>query len=362
MAVYWYLISLAILPALNERLRRSPAGGFVRSRLGSTWLAMSILLALIIGFRYKVGGDWYNYSRHIDKIRGNTLDLNFVFDGNDPGYQVLSWIGANIGGGIFFPNFVCACIFTLGLTRFAKTTPRPWLAIMVAMPYLITVVSMGYTRQGVAIGLVMAALADLTKLGSIFRFLFWMILATLFHKTAVILIPLALFTKDRTPIFMVFSVLLITGLLFVLLLKEAVDSFIQHYIMDEYQSSGAAIRIAMNAFPAFVILIFRKRFISRGVNGVRIWIWVAWGALACIILLMISPSTTAVDRIALYFIPLQIFVFSHIPDVLGKRGQLNMVWVIPIVIYSLSVLYVWLFWAKHAYAWVPYQFYLWTIL
>ena len=71
MAVYWCLISLAILPALNERLRRSPAGGFIRSRLGNAWLAMSILLALIIGLRYKVGGDWYNLNA-VENLAGRS--------------------------------------------------------------------------------------------------------------------------------------------------------------------------------------------------------------------------------------------------------------------------------------------------
>jgi hypothetical protein len=46
---------------------------------------------------------------------------------------------------------------------FCRTQPRPWLALTLAFPYLVVVVAMGYTRQGVAIGLEMLALLALER-------------------------------------------------------------------------------------------------------------------------------------------------------------------------------------------------------
>ena len=77
-------------------------------------------------------------------------------------------------------------------------------------------------------------------------------------------------------------------------------------------------------------------------------------ALASVAWLFLSSSSTAVDRVALYLIPLQLFVFARLPDVLGG-GRSIRTWVIAIVIYYTAVLIVWLNFATHAFAWVPYH-------
>ena len=77
-------------------------------------------------------------------------------------------------------------------------------------------------------------------------------------------------------------------------------------------------------------------------------------ALACVGWLMVSPSSTAVDRVALYLIPLQLFVFSRLPDLMGRgRGLRN--WVMAVVAYYTAVLFVWLNFATHSQYWLPYQ-------
>ena len=88
----------------------------------------------------------------------------------------------------------------------------------------------------------------------------------------------------------------------------------------------------------------------------------AWGALAFVILLYISPSSTAVDRIALYWIPLQLFVWSRLPDALGRPGEANSGLVYAVVSYSTAVHFVWLSFAVHSVYWLPYQFYPWVWL
>lgn len=75
---------------------------------------------------------------------------------------------------------------------------------------------------------------------------------------------------------------------------------------------------------------------------------------------MVSPSSTAVDRIALYWIPLQLFVLSRLPNALGRYAGKNLLWVFAVIAYSAAVHFIWLLYADTAFAWLPYQFYPWV--
>ena len=66
-----------------------------------------------------------------------------------------------------------------------------------------------------------------------------------------------------------------------------------------------------------------------------------------------SPSSTAVDRVALYLIPLQIFVGSYMP-LIRLQGLSKALLRQLLVVLSLAVLSVWLF-LRLMLAWVPYR-------
>jgi hypothetical protein len=282
-----------------------------------------------------------------------------MLSGGDPAYGLLTWISANVGGGIYLVNLVCAFVFVAGLLDFVRNSPQPWLTMCVAVPYLVIVVAMGYTRQGVAIGLAMVGLVALNK-GQIYIFASWLILAALFHKSALIMLPVAVFSGRKNWVALL-GVLLVGVMMFMLLLAEHVDNLVSGYITDEYASSGAGIRVAMNAVPAALFLIFRDRF-NLTKSQKSFWIWMSIGALIFILLLVVSPSSTAVDRVALYWIPLQLFVFSRLPQAMGKIARTQRQWVVAVVLYAFTVQFVWLFYADHSYAWIPYQFYPWIWL
>ena len=65
-------------------------------------------------------------------------------------------------------------------------------------------------------------------------------------------------------------------------------------------------------------------------------------------------SSTAVDRLALYLIPLQLFVGSRIPDA-SLFGIPPTSWNQLLIALSLSVLMVWLLFAGHSEYWLPYR-------
>lgn len=322
------------------------------------WRVMYVFLVLMIGLRHEVGGDWLAYIEHIDTLISGTFEEKFRKQ--DPAFALFNELAIQTGWGVYLVNLLSAIFFTWGLLVFCRAQPRPWLALAVAVPYLITVVAMGYTRQGVAIGIAMLGMVALDR-GSTLKFILWIAFAAVFHKSALILLPLAILANTKRRIFTLFWVLASGVVLFLLLLQESLDFLIYGYIESQYQSSGAGIRIAMNAVPAAIFLFFRKRF-QLLPNERSFWSYMSWSALLFVVLLKVSPSSTAVDRVALYWIPLQLFVLARLPNALGRADGKNSVWVCAIVGYSAAVQFVWLMYADTAFAWLPYQFYPWVWL
>ena len=348
MAPYWLLFLLSASMAL---LHLAPSRRY-SARWSAEWWGAFLVLVLAIGQRDVVGGDWMAYLEHLEHAAGTTISDALLT--KDPAYGVLNWLAAQVDGSVHMVNTVCAAIFAWGLIAFCRIQPRAWLALLVAMPYLVIVVAMGYTRQGTAIGLVMLGLVALSR-GQTVRFMVWVALAATFHKSAVILIPLAVLAGTRRSVFTILWVGIAGSALFVLLLQESVDALTRNYIEAEYQSQGAGVRVAMNALPAVLFLTWRDRFALRPAQR-TFWTWMAWGALLFIVLLAVSPSSTAVDRVALYWIPLQVFVWSRVPNALGRPDGLNSDWVWLVVLYSAAVLFVWLVFGSFSYTWLPYQF------
>ena len=164
-----------------------------------------VFAALMIGLRFEVGADWPTYKLMFSYA--GYADLGRVLAIGDPGYQFLNWAVRQLDVEIWLVNLICAGIFAWGLFRFAQVQPNPWLAVLVAVPYLILVVAMGYTRQAVAIGILMAGLAAVHRGASTLRFAVYVALASLFHKTAVVALPLVVFSSEKNKV-----VNIVTGL------------------------------------------------------------------------------------------------------------------------------------------------------
>lgn len=345
MLPYWlfFLLPAGVVLA-NRRLTAN-------SRLyvwGSIWL----LFSLAIGLRVQVGGDWYNYLRLFDSHSAKSLWQ--VVSGGDPAYYLLNWIALQAGGSILWVNTICGMIVMAGVVRFAHAQPLSWLALLVAIPYLIIVVAMGYTRQSAALGLLLIALVSLGK-GQMRWFVFWVLLGAAFHKSAVLMLPVAALASTSNRYWSLFWVGLMSLVGAYLFLYESADALWANYVEADYQSQGGLIRVLMNAVPAVLFFIFR-RYLRLSEAEDKLWFWMALLSLICIPLVVLS--STATDRVALYLIPIQMFVFARLPFVVSDPRHRGLITLGVIGYYGL-VQAVWLFFATHAYAWLPYENVLW---
>jgi hypothetical protein len=355
MLTYWVMFLLPALAALmmeTQRTRALPVGE-AETPVGA-WVAVGVVLTLLIGFRYEVGGDFYNYYRYLDNVAGLMLDE--VILESDPGYQLFNWLSLEMDWDIFGVNVMAGALFAIGLVVFCCNLPRPWLALAVAVPYLVIVVAMGYTRQGVALGLAMLGLVALGKKG-IGWFVFWVMLAATFHKTAVLLLPLAALAAAHNRFVAIAWGVGSLALGYWLFLEDSVETLYVNYVEAEYQSSGAMIRLAMNLVPAVILFVWSRKF--RFTEGERrLWLLFALISVALFGVFLVSPASTAIDRIALYMLPLQLVVFSHLPDVLGEETDTDVsVPLLGVLGFYGLVQFVWLNFADHAHLWLPYRFY-----
>lgn len=348
MLTYWFIF---LYPAWNALVRtRAIYSQFY------AW-CLSLALALIIGFRFEVGGDWGNY------LRGQSALVNTSFEEviqntlQDPGYELLSWLSLQLGAGIYGVNFVCALIFSIGLVFFCRAQPRPWLALAISIPYLVIVVAMGYTRQSVAIGIGMLALTALER-HEIKKFLALVFMASTFHKTAFVMSLLVMTSSNSRQTISSKSTRLLISFLAALSLgytffAPRIEQYLLGYDQQVLQSQGAAIRVVMCAIPALIFLLFPRRF-SLPKNVRSIWKAISFVAIACLAALFLLKSSTVVDRIALYCIPLQMFVGARI-------SSLNIVDVdkktitISVLLAALSVQFIWLNFAANSGSWLPYK-------
>lgn len=339
---------------LSWSLFASGSSGRPRPMLGITVQALILFLTLLIGLRIEVGADWLQYLPYIDRIA--ELRFDEVLQQVEPGYALINWLAAQWGGGVFLVNSICGLIFSFGLLRFCQAQPRPWLALTLAFPYLVVVVAMGYSRQAVAIGLEMLALLALER-DRLLRYLGWIALAATFHRTVLVLLVLPAATLSASLRFSrLVRLLLLAGAgygLYAAILAPDLDYYIKGYLDAEYQSQGALIRVVLCLIPALIFLPSRRRF-RLPMTSQRIWTLLSWLAVAAAIALATVASSTAVDRLALYLIPLQMFIGCRLPET-RLFGYSPTSWNQLLIWFSLAVLLVWLLFAQHSFAWLPYR-------
>ncbi|MEN1925795.1 EpsG family protein [Luteimonas qiangzhengi] len=340
---YWFMFMLVAWAVVVPRRLLE------RDRL-IAWSAVGVLFTLMIGLRHEVGGDWSSYLRHFE-IASN-MHLMEAMGRSDPGHYVVNWVVARLGGNIYWVNLLYGAVMMWGAVVFCRRQPWPWLALLVAVPYMLVVVGMGYSRQAVALGFALLGLVALSEHRTR-MFVVMIVLGALFHKSAVLLLPIAALASSRNRLLTAGLVGATFLVMFYLLVSEDADHLWTHYVEYQRHSEGAKIRVLMNAIPAGLLLL-RNKQLAPDPQERKLWTWIALFALLC--LLMVSFATTAVDRVALYLIPIQLFVFSRVPKLAGSDVRLRTLLVLGVIAYYAAVLFVWLNFASHSDTWLPYQF------
>jgi len=350
MLVYWAMFAVPALStlALGTRRRLDAA-----ARFAPGIVVILVAFTVLVGLRYQIGTDWFNYKRTIDDLY--YANFGAALASKDAGFGVLVWIANRLGSGMYITNFVCAAVMMYGIARFAHRQPDPWMALTAAVPYLIIVVGMGYTRQAAAIGLLLLAILAFER-ENLLRTGVYFVLAALFHGSSLLVLPFFGIVVVRKDPRLLLPLGFLSLLLITVLLSRRIDDLYGLYVAreDAISSSGAGIRVLMNVVPSALFLMLRRRFgLDRETD--LLWTLFAGASMVLLVILPIFPSSTAIDRAALYLIPVQMFVFGRLPLVLGRTPQGARVVSYGAVLFYGAALFIWLKFASNAHNWLPYQ-------
>ena len=322
-----------------------------------SYFFLLILFSLLIGFRHEIGVDWDQYVVIVDRYKDTPIYQ--IFDNVEPGYIFLSWIGGKFNNGIYFVNLVSAIIFSTGLLSYSRKREYPWLSILIALPILIITVAMGYTRQACAIGVLFFALLEMEK-GRNNSAIFLTFVASTFHISILPMFFLFLKNpiKNLLKVKYIISALIFSYLTYLVVMfkfGDAVLGYYFNYIQNEYSSIGAFYRIFPTLIASLLIVFNKLKF--QKYYGEIANLYLKFSYIACLftLLIIIFPeNSTFIDRVALYFTPITLFSFTSVVKL--KLIRINRIDFKLLMVSSyFAYTFIWLFFAVHAYAWVPYK-------
>ncbi len=346
MWVYWFMFLTPALTSISP-YRVDRVSRFII--LGLT----ALVLIMLIGLRDHVGHDWSNYLKMF--YRDEARDFVGAATSVEPAYALLNWLSSRLGWEVYGTNFVCAVILVGGLFAFCRQQPNFWRTLAMSVPVMIIGIGMGATRQATAIGLLMFAFNAFAD-RKLIRYLIFVTLAVLFHRTAAVFFLPAWFIHNR------FSILplVIGGLTFFVVsnffLKDAMSYYSDSYVGADIVASGALPRIAMNVAAAGAFFYFRRRWNELYDDG---HLYTLMSGVTILMSLAVFQAPAATDRMSMYLLPVQVAIFSRLPELFDRSRRTP----ITLAVFGLytGVLFVWLnfsYFAKTS--WLPYHNLLWS--
>lgn len=326
-------------------------GSLTKSRLFQ--MIITLLLIFIVGLRFQIGGDWSNYLTIYKALLGNSIEVYLT--ATDPGYGFLNYLAHSLNYEIWFVNLICSIAFFIALDYFCKYTENYWIAFLVAFPYLVLSVSMGYTRQSVAIGFVMIAIVHLFK-NNKYNFLIWIFIALLFHKSALLLLiftPYA-FNIKLTGFKNILYFFSFITVLFIVMNKLSSQENL--YFTEEVSSAGALARMIVHAPAVTLYLLYRNKF--RIIYGEKLPVLDAFLALITTFFFISFLYSTFSDRFNLYFYIFDMLIISSITLFFNRPNYYT--YLIGVIVFQFILMFIWLNYSPWAQCcWIPYQNYLW---
>lgn len=238
---------------------------FGTRKVGKIDIVFFLILAIVSGFRYDVGTDFFSYVNYFNLIdSGNPIDV-------EPGFLILSkfisFLNLNSQALFILLSSLTMIFFYKGLVFYTKGeyTFKPVLYIIFLLFTFIP--SLNVVRQLLATAIIFYASRHIIDRNFI-KYFIWVIIASLFHTSSIALIVLYFIVSKSYKISILLSILLVSIVMtyfnvftvvleFILIHFPFLDigDYISYYLISDYNSRHIDIGI-VNYVNIFVVILF----------------------------------------------------------------------------------------------------------
>lgn len=258
--ISYFLISITICLLINQNSSKN--------RTIALFL-ISMLTFLFIGFSYPAGGDWIGYFNNYNCQINNICYSNFIMF--EPGYQLIVNSVGHLG--YFAITVTVATINIVLLWKFAKNFQNSALVILMLMCLFLWGMFTEAIRQGLAFCIILYAIPFLYK-NNIYKYIILVVLACLFHVTAVISIIFVLPYVSKIFSRLAIITSIIFGIMFFIFPTKILEYIIIYlpagsnanlkldfYLNSESYSPGISIGLGLilDVILLFILFVSNKR-------------------------------------------------------------------------------------------------------
>tara|TARA_A100000171_G_C2139581_1_gene153686 strand:+ start:5837 stop:6907 length:1071 start_codon:yes stop_codon:yes gene_type:complete len=311
-------------------------------------------LLLFMGTRYWVGCDYFGYLSRFNNIDYQGSFISYL-SREEPGFHLLNYFVHYFDLGYVWLISVSSFIVLVCYIRFSFLSTRPLLVLALLFPVMIVQLGMSGLRQAVAAGFVMMAMSSFTKLRKVY-FVFFILLASTFHKSAIVFFPLFFLIGKEVSGVKIFSMSFLFIPLVGFLLGDRLDVYQDRYvdqIYGESTSGGALIRYVLILIP-YAVFLWVRNAVKLGLPQIytlmNLFMFITFSVLP-----LAFFSTTALHRIIYYLMPVSILVFVSCVPYFVKPSFVRVSVLLPALVYGVYMVG-WFGSSRHADScYVPYK-------
>lgn len=338
-ATYVLYILLTIIPPILISKERK-----VKNRK-VVWVLAWLVLTIPLGIRYQTGVDWTLYQEAFDVvIRYGSHFWKAAYNIENT-FKLFAFVSHEVAGSsiiLFFLYAGLANLFAfIGIYRFKDTVNAAW--AMFVYTTLLYVIQYNIARQFLAMMIVFAGTKEVINRKFI-RYALWVLIAALFHKTAILMIVVYLYGfaadekfKTRKLFNIVCYIISVAAIMVVPKLTTIAAFILNTSKYDGYNLTGTfslgfgiLIQITM---LLLLFLSYTKNRCNLANNEALLNYGIRTFVLGNIMYLLQYMLDNFGGRISLYFMPVEILLFGQMLDGLDLKGTRIKGGVLKIVIF-----------------------------
>lgn len=353
MAIYLFIFTSLTAFGIfcNFRSGQGKVDSFFRRK--DFYLCVCFFILMFAGLRNEIGGDWFAYKSTFDGLNYFT-DLGFnIF--LKPLFYFIFVLIKKIGGDIHWVIFTLSVLSLGPYFWICSRLPNPFFALSGSFFWVVVILQIGFTAQGLAFGLLIPFFFHLNK-GRIILASFFMASACLIHFSALLFAPILVVKMLRNFWFFVFIVAFLVLCVLAFYISGSFGYFYNLVVAYLQMGAGGGLMIRSILSMLTAVLFLRLALRYRTLIGEPAYKL----SLSLIVIFVFVIGFGVViggslfDRFQLYFLAGWFLLGGCIDRRLYANSLSYQIDVIGFIFLSFLTLVTWLQFADHAYLWVPY--------